>query len=127
VVWKASANVIGVELRLLEKGGDVVTNEPVLDLVVIAADGLHEPPIAQDPQLMRNGRLGHPNREGEIADTKRSPRKCIEDLCPRRITQCRERADHKLQDFLFRQSRVGIGYGWSIDWLRKGGHLPKDT
>ena len=38
MVRKASTNVIGVELGLLEEGGDVVIVDSVLDLVVVPPD-----------------------------------------------------------------------------------------
>ena len=38
MVRKASANVIGVELGLLEEGGDVVIVDSVFDLVVVPPD-----------------------------------------------------------------------------------------
>jgi len=111
MICGASPHVVGVEFGLREESGDMVIVKPVLDLVVFATNRLHKPPIAQEAELVRDGRLTHPDRDGQITNTQGSPGQGIENLRPRRIAQRFERSHHELQGLFIRKGRPGVSHG----------------
>ena len=122
MVGKASPHVVGVELGLLEEGGHMVIVEPVLDLIVLPPDGLHQATVAQETQLMRNGGLGDSGCEGQVADTHWPARERVEDLGAGQIAESFEGTHHELEDVVRGQSGSGIGDGGGVDGLGPGHH-----
>jgi len=57
MVGASVEDVVGVVFGLFEQGGDVVVVDAVLDLIAGAAGGRDEVPVAQEAQLVRDGRL----------------------------------------------------------------------
>lgn len=127
MVRETAPDVVGMELRLLEEGGHVVIVEPVLDLVVLSADGLNQPAIAQEAELVRNGRLGDSRCEREVSYAHGPAREGIEDLGPGQVAERLEGPNDKVQDVVRRESGLGIGDGGGIDRLERGQHTTKTT
>ena len=71
---------------LLEQVGDVVVVELVDDLAPVAAAG-HEPEVAQQPELVRDGRALHPDRERDLVHRGRARVQASEDPQPARRRQ----------------------------------------
>jgi len=69
VIRQAAAQVVGVELSLFEKRGDVVIVEPVLDEVAFPF-GFDQAPLAKDAQLVRHRRLGRADGDREVAHAR---------------------------------------------------------
>ena len=82
--------LLHVAQALPEQADDVAVVERVEHHAPFAPR-LDEPQIAQQPQLVRDGRLGHADQRGEVADAQLAVRERVEDPHPRRVAERAER------------------------------------
>lgn len=127
MVRQPTPDVVGMELRLFEEGGHVVVIEPIFDLVVLSANGFHQPAISQEAELVGNSGLGDSGCEREVPHAHRPASQCIKDLGPSQVAQRLKGPDDQLQDLVWRERGSGIGDGGCIDGLRRSQHAFKIT
>ena len=105
------AALLHVPQALLEQADDVLVVERVVDLPP-SAPRAHEAHAAQQPQLVRDGRLADPDQLGDIADAQLSAGERVENPDSRRIAQHSERVGERLNG--------GVGHQPLASGLRSG-------
>jgi hypothetical protein len=114
MIRDAAADVVGVVLGLAKEGGEVVVVKSIFDQVALPLR-LDEAAVTQDPQLVRYGRLSGADSDRQVPDTERPPQQRVEELCPRRVGQRLERADHQFEDLRLGQGAGTFAHRFGVD------------